>query len=832
MRENGLVRVFFSLAPVLVLMAICPAYAVAAAQEQPPDLASSAPEVHPSEIAGTIRINGWTGDASQIRVYTMPGAVVPRDGRQRVRGPLVVERSATLTRTDTPNEFRFSIKRLNPHTTYRIGIEFPPNPVLPKVFWRGLMGGIAISGGPPVALEGFVACTQVEILDSQRNWVGADDLQFTNPETAVRSLRWRSTLAGVVAGELQISTRAFPIKGAIDPCAEPVGSIIYRQQLPGRGGDWQETGPLDFAQILRPGRTLPPTDQARPGILPMGQTASDSSPTDDRTRAEQPSDVSPISDRDLSMLDNGAPLYVRVVPILEGGSRACNVTEQGVHGWVILAKLKTLDFEIPGSEPVEPNIEAVFQNYTPPRFPDLESERHPNMSGDSGYYVIKDHKLPPCRSADYACRQLLAKSTGLSPWAFSWKYSDWIGQWYLVNEYDLFGQALVDNDKNLSPNMILPKGTKFHFIMWVTKTSSCSGLCVLGEVFSNLVTGAINGFGDFLTYVAEGYESIKEGVITVVADVVTNLPGIGDACNLVTKCEDVIRFGVETGLASMGLPPSLPNWNEIKDQGMEYLAAEIASEMASTTGLPQEVAQLAADETMNLARDMAQKTIDAMTRNQGSENGPQYDWVLPYMGMDPAVWTIWVKKKEGVNLPSNLYLRTRGDASFLDLHLSANPFGASLYIPGQVHVPTEFPTNAFPQFSNIIKIPIVLQPDFSTIPPPKCYQIPGYSITCLPNPNWLNIPQCATSNGSGLVTVNCEFLGWSNYIGVYYRDYWIENRLDTYGLSDCFWLKARADTNVLGLWLPYSPPFHAFAAIPADEELPWDEPFYVGPGCN
>jgi hypothetical protein len=185
---------------------------------------------------------------------------------------------------------------------------------------------------------------------------------------------------------------------------------------------------------------------------------------------------------------------------------------------------------------------------------------------------------------------------------------------------------MVDQDY-LEPNTILPVGYKFAYTIWYTP-GSCSGWCVVGQMGAGLVTAAYSGFGNLVTSASEGFESIKDGVAEVVADVVVNLPGIGDACDAWVSCKDVIKGGMEIGLMSMVLPPSLPNWNEIKDQGMDYLAAEIATEMASATGLPPAVMALAADETMKLAKDMAQQTIDEMTKKRGSENGPGYDWMF------------------------------------------------------------------------------------------------------------------------------------------------------------------------------------------------------------
>lgn len=240
----------------------------------------------------------------------------------------------------------------------------------------------------------------------------------------------------------------------------------------------------------------------------------------------------------------------------------------------------------------------------------------------------------------------------------------------------------------------------------------------------------------------------------------TELPIIGNACKGFVSCEDVIRTGIDYGLTSMGIPPCLPNWNQLKNQGMDYLAAEVASEIASETGLPEELAKLGVDEAMTVAQGMAYNTIAAMTANRGTENGPQYDWVLPFTGMDPAVWIIWLRKNGTVELPSNLFILTMTNG---------------LYIPGKVHVPRVFPS------SNIIKIPIVLQPDYSKIPPPLCqYGLVGN--TCTPT-TLFKKPVCQvedydwTTHSWKWVTFDC--LPSDNNIDIYYRDYWVNNHLNS-----------------------------------------------------
>ena len=91
-------------------------------------------------------------------------------------------------------------------------------------------------------------------------------------------------------------------------------------------------------------------------------------------------------------------------------------------------------------------------------------------------------------------------------------------------------------------------------------------------------------FGDLVSYatqltnwVASTYNGLKAGLITLVAQ---NLPLIPDS--LRDELEDALTAMVDYGLASMGIPPTLPNFDDLTDLGVDYLAT-VAMESA---GIP------------------------------------------------------------------------------------------------------------------------------------------------------------------------------------------------------------------------------------------------------
>jgi hypothetical protein len=707
---------------------------------------------------------------------------------------------------------------------------------------------MAMSGAPPVAIEGYVANTEVEVKDGNGNWVGADDLQYTNPETALRTLRWKSSIPGVVAGELQISLNPYPTRGEFAPCDEPEGGIVYRKQYPVGESTWQEIGNLDFSSILRQGRTLPPRDEVPPGIVPTDYIAAGATATDILTTGDS-ANVSPISEMDLKMIALGAPLYIRVVPVISGRGRACDLREDGVHGWVILAKLPKSGFVAPEPQPTPEvsHLEVTTQTYTPPTVDTWGDEVR--KAGGGVYKVIKTHKLPPCQTKHYYAGWAGCNLSGNFPDWISYEYNKTTGNWDKVHRFDALGQALIDADSTwASPNEIVPAGLVFDY--QVFHSSSCDFWCGAWNFASGFVTGLYNGVGGFVTWWAEAVESIKEGVASVVADVVEVLPGVGQLCKAaenVASCKSIIKAGMNYGLASMGLPPSLPNWEQLQQQGMDYLAGELAQEMASTTGLPPDITSLAADKTMELSKGMAQQTLEAMTEDRGKAfNGWNANWVINYDGVEPASRTISVRIKYAAwpynyELPPNLYLRTSGFGSFKDPKVtggSVDPFMANLYRPEDVHVPKKFPYGlVINEYGPALKIPIVLQPDYSTIPPPRCVD-EGSGVECAASTS----PKCWKYEGGAYKQVDCA--NYNTHIAIYYRNYWKENRLDGWQYSPCLHLSATAFTismedvikqmvnPSIDPWVPFEPPFGVHAFTPSKEANTWTGAFYVHNTCQ
>ena len=739
----------------------------AAAQENGPGIQTVS-----SEITGTVVTNGFVADLGQLRIRAVP-LQVRRSGGQSAPNPRATTSMATFATTADPRVLRFRISGLNPGALYQVGVAYPPNPVAPaeggmpghgKLFWTGPTHGMVLAGGPAIEFEAFAATTEVEIQElGSGRWVGAADLQFDDPGAAARNLRWRTSIPNVTGGELQVSTEPFPTGRGFGNCDEPTSGLVARKSLIVRGGaaEDQEISAFDFGAALAPGGRIGGGD----GIGIAGVAATD---------------VAPISEHTRSMLMIGAPVYVRVIPHTVDGP-VCDTRSGGVSGWVMLAKAPP-SFAGPDAAPIAPRIQPWSgSSYQPPvRLP----QNRPTY-GEFGYKVIENHLLPSWQDAKYGATAL----------------------------FDPLGTTLVQ--AGLFPGgTLLTKGTTFVFTPQTDNKSSDGflsdfgpALGGLGSAFGGLVTATVGFAGGFVDYMHQLTEQIKTSLAKAIVDVASFVPGVTELCGAAASttgktCDDLVKAGLEYGLTSVGLPPSLPNWEQLKEQGAEYLAAEVASSLGDPTGFTGDV--------FLKATDIVSGSMGKVAAARGGDDW-RYAYVIPYLGFEPAVWKMSVHKNIPGNLPDNLYLRVSG---------------TPLYLGGSVRVPSRFPA------SNTLSIPFVLQANTVGIPAPRCthnslntlFGMPEFS--CVPDPT-LSAPSCRSygwndsKHAYAWSESDCSYVNWP---GIYYRDAWVAQKFAT---TSCTLLLAKSWAQIGGIWLPDSAePFVSVAWIPPQYAASWDYPVY------
>ena len=329
---------------------------------------------------------------------------------------------------------------------------------------------------------------------------------------------------------------------------------------------------------------------------------------------------------------------MRVVPFV-GGEQACDTRQHGVAGWVIASKLPKGDFDLPGDPTELPLLIALNgQSYAPPQlFPanlylgKQAAQGHPKP-GELAYRVTKWHVLPPLLPYQMTTKQF-----------FNYSISDPMGMMLL-------------SCNMAKPGAALAPGSWFAYVPKSKGGGSGGFFSGFSSVLGGLATGTWTALGEMANSLAEMTEQIKASLAKAVVNVATIVPGVSEACGALqsatgASCEAVVEAGMEYGLASMGLPPSLPNWEQLQNQGIEYLAAEVATQIGDPTGLSQQF-------TEQMLHDMVDSTLNKVSEGRPGL-GATIDWLTPYLGYDPAVWTLSVFNSDPNYHPQSTYVRVK-----------------------------------------------------------------------------------------------------------------------------------------------------------------------------
>lgn len=325
-----------------------------------------------------------------------------------------------------------------------------------------------------------------------------------------------------------------------------------------------------------------------------------------------------------------------------------------------------------------------------------------------------------------------------------------------MRTFDPLGCLLIDmgaaaGSTTIVPGATVKPGLRFYFTLSSGGSGSSSPFSAFTDSFSNLVTGLYTAVSYGVDSLADLYDDIKKlaGDIALLG---FTIPPLDAACAALESgtvtCGAIIETGIAVGLASMGMPPSLPNFEELKDLGVEYLAAQIQSQ----TGVPDVIAEQA----LQIAKD----AIEDMAAKSGGPD-PKYNWVSPWLGIDPAYAEIVVRRNGSAPIPDNLMLLRKASA---------------LYEGAPIVIPSVFPA------SGELRIPMLLRPNSEGIANPLC-RIDPYQHSCLPN-IFLTKPVCMLGHilpgTGGQVEYNeydCKNIGGAfSPPNIYFRDEWFRQR--------------------------------------------------------
>ncbi len=477
--------------------------------------------------------------------------------------------SASRVQGGGTTEFAFRVMGVSTKFPYRIGLKLDHQELYPRLVWSASRDPLAAAGDTSLHFDAYAVRSEIEVMGGAEGRERADWVAADNLEFSDRALALRSFRWR--------STLPDVTGGQIQVSFEPFPRIAAQNYDPCANGDEGILFRQDFEADVASGEWVtPPTVDFH--TLLQGPS---------RENRAQPGTTGPALDGPdwdtvyLPKLMAGHPLYVRIMPKV-GEELLCDPNKGGATPEVILAFLDLLPFiEVKPAPVSKVSVGTVW--YTKPDY-----GAHP-VKGETCYRLTKDHKVNV----------------------------------FKIDESYVFNLLMNNYLKGAVNGATIKRNTTFC----VPPSSNDSNFIEdFFDAGASILTGAIDLVSDAVNYVSKLWEDIQDAVVNVVVDAI-------NAANIVDcgkTCRDVLETGLEVGLASMGIPPSLPNFDQLVDQGVDYLAAQVASQ----TGIPPEVVNYASDQ----AQTFAKKAIDDMKTGYHVANLP--DWLVPDIQFKPAFLTI------------------------------------------------------------------------------------------------------------------------------------------------------------------------------------------------
>jgi hypothetical protein len=200
----------------------------------------------------------------------------------------------------------------------------------------------------------------------------------------------------------------------------------------------------------------------------------------------------------------------------------------------------------------------------------------------------------------------------------------------------------------------------------------------------------MGGFEDLFSLIASLVDNIANAYNSVKAVVISSFCGGNSAC--IT----VMSTGVDIGLAALGVPPTLPNFDQLMNEGADYLAATVADE----SGVPVDAV---APMIHQVADSM--KNVPSPSDPYGLQPNPQYQYQ-----------------------PARLLIELRNDDP-----VNTTPPGSIRFEDGSGLFKTTQPDTPFPSLGpgKSVTFPLILKEDqWKGMSCTECLEDECYSVSC------------------------------------------------------------------------------------------------------
>jgi hypothetical protein len=182
-------------------------------------------------------------------------------------------------------------------------------------------------------------------------------------------------------------------------------------------------------------------------------------------------------------------------------------------------------------------------------------------------------------------------------YTFDWQC--WVKASKDITVPDFLG-AGVDPGTNDGTAVLYPKGA--------TRNACDKDDGNIVDDFVDALGGFVDLLGSFVDWVSKAYSSIKSAVASKLVSVI---PG----CSSDPVCQGAVQMGLNAGMAALGMPPDLPDFEQLQAMGEGYLLDAVAQQVAAQTNLT------FADEAAKAAlKEFIEKGKDAMQGGGGGSS--------------------------------------------------------------------------------------------------------------------------------------------------------------------------------------------------------------------
>lgn len=207
----------------------------------------------------------------------------------------------------------------------------------------------------------------------------------------------------------------------------------------------------------------------------------------------------------------------------------------------------------------------------------------------------------------------------------------------------------------------------------------------IGEI----VEGFVDAFKALINWASARFDDLKSEVVNAVAGVLQSTVGCPE------WCKDGLKAALEAGLLAVGIPPEIPDFDQVMKQleqgGVEFLATElVAAAGAKNIPLSQEAAELAIQTALDKAKQAAA---------QGSGPGAPLWIPNPDLAYRPASLVLELRNP---SLPVPVQvdaLRVTSGGKFKPVEIQLHGLVGKVAVPGKALAPGE-----------VLKIPVFLTP--------------------------------------------------------------------------------------------------------------------------